>query len=168
MAIRHAQQDDFDEILAIYSHAREQMRLMGNPSQWGTDKPSEETIRTDIARGQAYVVTAQDRLCGVFAFIIGDDPTYRTIEDGAWPNDAPYGTIHRIAGNGRSGRVFAQALDLCERQIRNIRIDTHDDNKIMQHLLREHGFVRCGRIYVEDGTPRTAYQKTVRGPLDAL
>ena len=30
---------------------------------------------------------------------------------------------------------------------------------IMQHLLEENGFTRCGIIHVEDGTPRIAYQK---------
>jgi RimJ/RimL family protein N-acetyltransferase len=44
-------------------------------------------------------------------------------------------------------------------QIPNIRIDTHRDNAIMQHLLEKNGFVKCGIIYVEDGSPRIAYQK---------
>ena len=43
--------------------------------------------------------------------------------------------------------------------IKNIRIDTHEDNRIMQHLLDKYGFAKCGCIYVEDGTPRIAYQK---------
>ena len=34
-------------------------------------------------------------------FIIGADPTYEVIEDGAWPDNSPYGTIHRIAGDGQ-------------------------------------------------------------------
>ena len=34
-----------------------------------------------------------------------------------------------------------------------------DSNKIMQHLLEENGFTKCGIIHVEDGTPRIAYQK---------
>ena len=40
-----------------------------------------------------------------------------------------------------------------------VRADTHADNKIMQHLLEENGFTKCGIIHVEDGTPRIAYQK---------
>jgi predicted GNAT family N-acyltransferase len=29
----------------------------------------------------------------------------------------------------------------------------------MQQLLTKLGFVRCGIIYVDDGTPRVAYQR---------
>ena len=38
--------------------------------------------------------------------------------------------------------------DSCE----SLRADTHADNKIMQHLLEENGFTKCGIIHVEDGT----------------
>jgi predicted GNAT family N-acyltransferase len=47
-------------------------------------------------------------------------------------------------------------------QTDNIRIDTHADNAKMQALLEEHGFEKCGTIYVHDGisehSPRIAYQ----------
>lgn len=159
MTIRPANKNDLETIAAIYSYAREQMRLSGNPGQWGNDKPSFETIRNDIEKKQSYVIVEQNRICGVFAFLIGPDPTYRIIEDGAWLNDEPYGTIHRIAGNGQTNGILAKALSFCEAQINNIRIDTHDDNHIMQHLLAKYGFQKCGYIYVEDGSRRTAYQK---------
>ena len=37
-------------------------------------------------------------------------------------------------------------------------IDTHEKNKTMQHVVEKLGFKRCGIIYIEDGTPRIAYQ----------
>ena len=110
MYIRPAVDGDLKTILNIYSHAREQMRLMGNPAQWGNDRPSPETVRADLAAGESFVVIEKDIVCGVFAFILGDDPTYRVIEDGAWPNDAPYGTIHRIASDGRTRGILRAAL----------------------------------------------------------
>lgn len=160
MNIRSASQHDFESILNIYAYAREQMRLSGNPQQWGTDRPLPETIWRDILREQSYVFVEKEQLCGVFAFIIGTEPTYRIIEDGAWLNDAPYGTIHRIAGNGRTSGILSKALSFCEEKINNIRIDTHDDNHIMQHLLQKYGFQKCGYIYVEDGSRRIAYQRS--------
>lgn len=51
-------------------------------------------------------------------------------------------------------------LDWSYEQCHNLRIDTHDDNRIMQHILEKTGYVKCGRIYVEDGSPRIAYHKT--------
>lgn len=44
-------------------------------------------------------------------------------------------------------------------QIDSIRIDTHRDNKPMQHLLNKNGFRYCGIIYLEDGDERLAYQR---------
>ena len=40
-----------------------------------------------------------------------------------------------------------------------IRIDTHRDNKIMQHNLLKYGFTYCGIIYLANGDERLAYQK---------
>lgn len=160
MIIRPASQYDFESIMNIYSYAREQMRLSGNPHQWGLDRPFPETVWNDIRTKQSFVILEKERICGVFAFIIGAEPTYRIIENGAWPNDAPYGTIHRIAGNGQAHGILAEALVFCEEKINTIRIDTHDDNHIMQHLLKKYGFQKCGYIYVDDGSRRIAYQKS--------
>ena len=41
--------------------------------------------------------------------------------------------------------------------------DTHADNAVMQRLLEGAGFVRCGIIYTDDGSPRIAYQKYAAG-----
>lgn len=98
---------------------------------------------------------------GVFAFIIGPDPTYTYIEDGVWLNDDVYGTIHRIAGDGVAKGVFKKCLDFCKSQIDNLRIDTHHNNLTMQHLVEKNGFEKCGIVYMEDGSPRIAYQYSV-------
>ena len=159
MTIHPADIRDLNTILDIYAYARKQMRLSGNPDQWGNDRPAVSTIKEDILHKRAYVITHQHNICGVFVFIIGPDPTYQIIENGSWLNDKPYGTIHRIAGNGQIKGIFPAALSFCEEKINNIRIDTHADNRIMQHLLEKYGFQKCGYIYVEDGTQRIAYQK---------
>lgn len=125
-------------------------------------KAAPETIREDIRKEQAYVIVEKNRIYGVFIFFTGIEPTYRLIESGVWLNDAPYGTVHRTAGNEQCKGILAEILSFCEKQINNIRIDTHDDNKIMQHLLTKYGYQKCGYIYVEDGSRRIAYQKVVR------
>ena len=159
MTIRTTRLEDLEQILQIYAYARAQMRRNGNPTQWGDDRPSAAVLQADIRKGQSHVIEKDGHLCAVFTFIIGDDPTYQTIEQGRWLNAAPYGTIHRLAGNGTAKGIFRQCLTYCMTQIPNIRIDTHRDNAIMQHLLEKNGFVKCGIIYVEDGSPRIAYQK---------
>lgn len=91
---------------------------------------------------------------------MGDKPTYQYIENGAWLNDAPYVTIHRIAGDGRTHGILRCAADYCKSISANVRIDTHENNTTMQRQIEKNGFKRCGTIYVEDGSPRIAYHWT--------
>lgn len=154
--VRPAVMEDLDRILDIYAEARRFMAENGNPTQWHSGYPKRELLEQDIRLGRLFAVVRNDEICGAFVFFIGDDPTYRYIE-GSWMADTPYGVIHRIAGQG--GGIFADALAFCEAQISHIRIDTHHDNKPMQHVVETAGFSRRGIIYVEDGSPRIAYEK---------
>ena len=157
MTIRNALQKDFDDILRIYARAREYMKHSGNPTQWGENFPPETLINDDIREKRNYVVEADGGIHGVFAFILGDDPTYARIE-GAWKSDAPYGTIHRIASDGEVKGIFAAAIAFCKTRSAHLRIDTHADNKTMRHAIEKAGFKECGIIYIEDGSPRIAYE----------
>lgn len=159
--IRKATKDDLPRIAEIFAYARAQMKLNGNPTQWGDDRPNMDTVATDIENGNFYVSISEENkeVQGVFAFIIGEDETYGYIENGAWLNDRPYGTIHRIAaGEGKSG-LLSESLEFCSSLIPNIRIDTHENNSIMRHLLAKNGFTQCGTIYVYGNSPRLAFQK---------
>lgn len=156
--IRHATFNDLPEIARIYAAAKRFMAASGNPNQWNTVYPDELTLTEDIEASRLYVCEIEGALRGVFAFILGEDPTYAYIENGAWPNALPYGTIHRIASDGQTKGIFAQCFHFALSQIDQIRIDTHQDNKPMQHVLAKHGFRRCGIIYIETGDPRIAYQ----------
>lgn len=156
MAIRVATPEDIDEILRIYACARQLMVKAGNPTQWKDGYPRRELVEQDIASQASYVMERNGLLCGVFAFFVGNDPTYDEI-DGAWLNDAPYGTIHRIGSDGTQSGVFAEALEFCKQQGIDLRIDTHDDNAPMRHVVEKAGFVYCGTIICDDGTPRRAY-----------
>lgn len=159
MKIRKTDMNDLKEILNIYSYARHYMKEHKNPTQWGDDRPSESVIKNDITNGNSFVVIDNDVISGVFSFIIGEDETYKKIYDGKWLNDKAYGTVHRLAGNGKSKGIFDFSMGYCEKLIDNIRIDTHKNNKIMQYLLSKRGYKKCGIIYVEDGSERLAYQK---------
>jgi len=67
--------------------------------------------------------------------------------------------VHRIATGGARKGAGAFCLNWCLDQCGNLRIDTHRDNRPMRALLAKLGFVYCGVIYVEDGTPRLAYYR---------
>ena len=161
LEIRKSTYDDLDRIAEIFAYARKQMALNGNPSQWKNDRPSLELVKKDIDVFNSYVVLNEGKIVATFAFIVGIEPTYLDI-DGKWLDDDPYGTIHRIASDGSVKGVFNQVIDYVSKRGVNIRIDTHKDNKIMRHLIEKNGFVYCGIIIVDDGTPRLAYQKKIR------
>ena len=162
MNIRMTTPDDLPRVLAIYEHAREQMRRNGNPTQWGASWPPEPLLREDVRVGRSYLVVDGAEICGVFVFFVGEDETYRKI-DGAWLNDERYGVLHRIASAGIRPGVLRAALDFCEARVDNMRVDTHPDNAIMRKLLTRFGYTPCGIIYVrEDSYPRIAFQKKLR------
>ena len=157
MEIRKAEFADLPRMMEIYADARDYMRLNGNPNQWVNGYPSEERIREDMAAEESWVCTEKGEILGVFCFFLHNDLTYERIYEGCWLNDEPYGVIHRIAGMG--GGVFEATLEYCTQQIHHLRIDTHADNKPMQHVVEKAGFTRRGIIYVADGTPRIAYDR---------
>lgn len=154
-SVRLADRNDLPRILDIYEIARNFMAKNGNPTQWAGGYPAESLLEGDILAGNLYVVTDDQQIAGVFCFVLGEDPTYKIIEDGSWRSNSPYGTIHRIASDGHG--VFAAALTFCKGKIDHIRIDTHHNNMPMQHLIEKHGFSHRGIIYVADGTPRIAF-----------
>ena len=157
--IRKAVESDLLDIKSIVAKARELMTALGNVNQWVDGYPSIEVLLSDIRSGNAYLLLREDEAVAYFAMIDGPDPTYNFIAEGNWLNDDTYGVLHRIASNGEAKGVFKEILLYASEHYSNIRIDTHHDNKIMQRLLEQNGFVYCGVIFLGDGSPRLAYQR---------
>ena len=158
MIIREAGTEDLERILEIYEIAKAFMRETGNPHQWNSSYPDFNILEEDINKHHLFVMEEDSIIHSVFAFITGEDPTYKEIE-GAWLDHSTYGTIHRIASDGTMHQVFKKAVDFCSKRCAHLRADTHEDNKIMQKVILRNGFKETGIIYVEDGTPRIAYEK---------
>lgn len=156
--IRTANMVDLPRIEEIYAYARNFMASTGNPNQWGKTNPPGEQLEADIREKKLHVVVADEMIHGVFYFSVEEDPTYTRIYDGAWGANLPYGVIHRVAGDG-SGGVFRACVNFCGQISNYLRIDTHHDNKVMQHVIEKAGFTRRGIIYIADGSPRIAYDR---------
>lgn len=154
--IRKVHMEDLPVVQAIYAGARIFMAEHDNPTQWENGYPSKQLLEQDIRQENLYLIYDQDGIHGVFFFSIEDDPTYAVIYEGNWSGNMNYGVIHRIAGDG-SGGILRTAVEFASNQIGYLRIDTHDNNYVMQKALEKMGFSKCGIIYIEDGTPRIAY-----------
>ena len=158
LTVRPAERGDLSRILDIYAIARKFMADNGNPTQWPSTYPPREQLLEDMDFGHLFAVTDGREIRGVFAFILGPDRTYTIIENGFWRSDTPYGTIHRIASDGTGG-ILKTALEFAGTHSSHLRIDTHADNRPMQHLLEKYGFSRRGIIYTDNGSPRFAYDR---------
>ena len=158
LTVRPATAADLPALAEIYRHARAFMAAAGNPTQWGTTNPPMATLEEDIRCGQLFLVCDGGTPCGAFALVPGADPTYAVIE-GAWRSDAPYATIHRLAGNGSRHGVFGAAVAFAAARYPHLRIDTHQNNRPMRTLIPRAGFAYCGVIHLADGSPRLAYER---------
>lgn len=160
MIVRPAIVSDMQAIMAVLEAAKGIMRASGNLHQWVNGYPSESVIREDMDKEQGFVLEEGAKVVGYFTFVPSPEPTYSTIYGGAWlDDDKPYHVIHRIASLPEVHGVFAAIMDFAFAHDGNIRVDTHEDNHIMQHNLLKHGFSYCGIIYLASGDPRLAYQK---------
>ena len=157
MDIRKTRKEDIPTIMDLYEKAKAFMRSTGNLTQWNNGYPTVEIITADIDNGNSYVFVENDEIVGTFAFIIGEDPTYRVIEGGGWHSNQTYGTIHRIASSGKVKGLAKSCFDYCGEKIDHLRIDTHEDNQPMQDAVLRYGFRKCGIIHVRDGGRRVAF-----------
>lgn len=156
--IEEASGGDLPRVLEIYAYAREFMAKTGNPNQWGTVHPPAEQLKKDIEEKRLYLVKNKDTVHGVFYFCVEEDPTYAEIFEGHWHSSESYGVIHRIASDG-SGGILKAAVEFGKTKTDYLRIDTHEDNHVMQKAVQKLGFRYCGIIYIGDGTPRLAYDR---------
>lgn len=158
-----ATQEDLPVCLEILDSGRAFQRAQGF-TQWRDGYPAEQDVLRDIQNGGAHLLTV-DNAPAAYVFIgLYGDPAYPAI-NGAWRFDEPYGVLHRVAistdyrGIGLADILFSLSGDLVKEQgFHILRIDTHEDNKRMQHVLTKNGFSYCGTV-LQNGEPRLAYDK---------
>ncbi|MDR3119410.1 MAG: GNAT family N-acetyltransferase [Mediterranea sp.] len=158
--VRKANLRDIEIIMNIIDNARALMRITGNKKQWISGYPSLKLITEDVLNETCYVcVDEDDIILATFFFKIITDGIYPEICKGKWLCEGMYGIVHRIASAGIMKHVSDICLNWCFEQCSNICIDTHEDNKIMQHVLMRNKFIYCGITYTDSGSPRLAFQK---------
>ena len=162
MRLRKAKFNEAESCYQCIEDAREYHKSMGF-EQWRPDYPTQQTIFDDIAQNNGFVFVDEQGIAGYCCIVIGDEPAYADIK-GAWKTDRPYAVVHRMAfnkkarGGGFSQLAFDLIKDFClSKHISAIRVDTQDENKVMQHILEREGFQHCGIIHF-DGGPKLAYE----------
>lgn len=157
--IRLANINDLENVLEIYSLAREFMKKTGNPTQWGEAYPPQSLVKEDILEKRLFVLEENNEILACFVYFEGIEPIYNRI-DGAWQDQTPYGVIHRVANGGKTKGLVKAIKEFANNK--HLRIDTHKDNLVMQHVLEKNGFVKCGTVYLENGEERWGYEAALR------
>jgi len=167
MKFRIATNEDVNKIMEIVKQAQQFLKDQGI-NQWQNNYPDKETIINDVVNDNCYVIADEQTIVAFGAVIFTLEPTYAVIDDGNWLNDDQYCVIHRLAVNQtyRNQKIASlfikQVKELCiSKGIDNIRIDTHQDNLIMQKMLKNNGFRYCGIIYLLSKDIRLAYQLVI-------
>lgn len=181
MKMRYATTANIEQILAITDSARRFQRQCGF-RQWEDGYPAYENIAADIAAQGAYIfenegTSAKDADITIegsniverenivaYAYLTEGDAEYDRLS-GIWHYPGPYGVIHRlaIAPNFRSQGLAAQILAMSEAHlaaqgIRAMRIDTGQDNIVMQRILSRADYT-CRGLHHFSWGPRLAYEK---------
>ena len=157
MQIKQATMNDLDQIIEILRDGRDQLASQGI-DQWQGDYPNVEHVQEDINNGFAYLVQSDDdETVGALSIVEAPDHSYDELH-GDWLIDTDkYVVIHRVAihsnhaGKGYASALFTNVIDYIKahrQDIKTIRIDTHEDNKIMQHLITKNGFTKVGELHV--------------------
>lgn len=159
-----AETADVDVILDIMDMARNYQRSLGF-IQWEDDYPNRDIIKEDIIDGNAYVFIQEDKIVGYCVLPIGDS-AYDKISN-TWYYSGEYGVVHRLAFSDTiRGKGYSTiAFDLVEKNFKSrgidfIRIDTGEENIVMQHVLDRCHYLSHGVKLFPWGL-RIAYEKNI-------
>lgn len=166
MHLTKASMEDLARIVEVLEDGKNQLAERG-VDQWQGEYPNINQVKADIENGFAYLIHADDHeTVGVFSILPAPDHSYDEL-DGEWLLDTDrYLTIHRVAihsahaGNGYASGLFKDLIDhikVHREDILSLRIDTHEDNQAMQHLIEKYGFKRVGTLHGVYRPEETSY-----------
>lgn len=153
MEIEKAVSADLEELIALYTHVADQMNEKDlRQWQWG-EYPNEELIRSDVEKGELYVLRTDGRITAAVTAREGQDPEY---EGQLWTCGVRPGVFHRLAvhpsmqGAGMGGLVLDDIQQVLRRRGCDcIRCDTSVENTAAVRLYTKLGFRRSGTMQWE-------------------
>jgi RimJ/RimL family protein N-acetyltransferase len=171
LQLRLATLADLPSMMEIIDNSKRLLHADGIP-QWQNGTPNEQTVTKDIDRKWAYVLELDGLIVAQAALWEIDDPDYAEIYDGEWHagSDSAYATLHRtaVAPHYHGKHLGSALLDaLIKRGIslgfHQFRIDTHELNTRMQHLIAQAGFTYSGIVRMHNNPEdlRKVYQRFV-------
>lgn len=169
MKIQLSTFEDIPAIIAIINDAKEYLASQ-KIDQWQNGYPNTDQVANDIKKNESYVVVNdENEVIATAMFTTNPEPTYKII-DGHWivNENNTYGVVHRMAIK-KEFRKFGLATfmfhkfhqQLLEKNIKSLKIDTHEKNFGMQALIKKLGYTYCGIIYTNYHAKRLAFEKVI-------
>lgn len=167
-SLRRASVEDVERIVEIVHSAQRRLRESGI-DQWQNGYPNRQSVESDIAHGYGRVVCHEGRVVAYGALTYDGESAYDRLQGGSWltAEGCAYLTIHRLCvadevlGRGVGRLFFALAEEEARAMVSSVRVDTHPDNRIMQHIISVLGYRYCGTVTYE--SLRLAYEKIICG-----
>lgn len=170
MKIRPSTFNDIPSIITIIDDAKAYLASQ-NIDQWQNGYPNAEQVENDIKKGESYVViNNENQIMATSMFTLRKEPTYKEVIDGKWliAENEVYGVIHRMAIKkefrklGLATFLFdAFHQQLKDKNVKSLKIDTHEKNIGMQSLIKKLGYKYCGIIYTNYNAKRLAFEKVI-------
>ena len=157
---------DIDQVMECVEDAREFLKLQGN-GQWQDGYPNRDNFISDINNGRLFVICDNDLVVALCALTYYEED-YHHLYEGKWLTDYPYMVMHRVAvrksyrGKGLGKKLF-EIFDIEAKKegYHSLRIDTHEGNKVMRHLIKECGYIFCGRAILTPDKDRMVFEKII-------
>jgi ribosomal protein S18 acetylase RimI-like enzyme len=170
MKIRQSTLNDVPSIMNIINDAKAYLASQ-NIDQWQNGYPNEEQVKNDIEKEESFVVVNdENQVMATSMFTLRKEPTYKEVIGVKWiiPEEETYGVVHRLAIKKEYRKLglatflfddFHQQLK--NKNIKSLKIDTHEENSGMQSLIKKLGYQYCGIIYTSYNAKRLAFEKII-------
>ena len=166
MKLIKAQIKDIDLIMNFINDGKEFLKSQGI-DQWQGEYPNRQSIVDDIEKEIGYLISSGNVAVGYCCVDFSGESAYDDLI-GEWLDSEPYAVLHRLAvssehrSKGFADVAFSLAEKLTtEKGVFSIKIDTHEENKTMRHLLEKNGYTYCGKVTYPQGD-RIAFQKLLK------
>ncbi len=163
MKFEKATEKDIAGVWEILKEAKRYLAEQGI-DQWQRGGPTRNEVENCVKEGTQFLVREGGAIAGVCTVVEGDSDYLRI--DGAWRAEGKYFAVHRVAvarafrGSGVPARIYEEAEKMAKAAgCVSLRADTHQDNARMRATFVKNGFRYCGRVFVEGGEERLAFDR---------
>lgn len=165
LKFRMADEIDRESILEIYLEGSKALKDDGVDQWQGKYVPSFEDIDAHLGV-DLYVLEYHKTIVSTACLVEGVDEDYENIS-GKWNTSIPYLSIHKVATSNRykkqsfGKKMMCYIDNFAKRKKRDLRIDTHKDNKKMRNFILSCGYEYTGEVVLQGELERLGYDKKI-------